>query len=156
MLKTHTVNHNIYANNDIPLRRFSSTTITYTSNSSSGQCQFKKKKTRFSLENPWILGEKHLFFSVTSFLNDINVFYIIIICYFLIQGLRMSYLTFIFMGFITMLSKFAPDRYMNHISTSKIVVIVVTCIDAYSHHKTDDWRLTLKQYENNSRPFYSD
>lgn len=59
------------------------------------------------------------------------------------------------MGFITMLSKFAPDRYMNHISTS---MIVVTCIDAYSHHKTDDWRLTLikKQYENNSRPFYSD
>lgn len=65
----------------------------------------------------------------------------------------MSYLTFIFMGFITMLSKFAPDRYMNHISTS---MTVVTCIDAYSHHKTDDWRLTLKQYENNSRPFYSD
>lgn len=154
MLKTRTVNHNIYANNDIPLRRFSSTTITYTSNSSSGQWQFKKKKRPFfSLENPWILGGKHLFFSVTSFLNDINVFYIIIICSFLIQGGSMSYLTFIFMGFITMLSKFAPDRYMNHISTS---MIVVTCIDAYSHHKTDDWRLTLKQYENNSRPFYSD
>lgn len=57
------------------------------------------------------------------------------------------------MGFITMLTKFAPDRYMNHISTS---MIVVTCIDAYSHHKTDEWLLTLKQYENNSRPFYSD
>lgn len=85
-------------------------------------------------------GKAFNFFSVTSFLNDINVFYIIIICSFLIQGLRMSYLTFIFMGFITMLSKFAPDRYMNHISTS---MIVVTCIDAYSHHKTDDWRLTL-------------
>lgn len=39
------------------------------------------------------------------------------------------------MGFITMLTKFAPDRYMNHISTS---MIVVTCRDAYSHHKTDD------------------
>lgn len=138
MLKTHTVNHNIYANNDIPLRRFSSTTITYTSNSSSGQCQFFcKKKIRpcflQKILESW--GESIYFFSVTSFLNDINVFYIIIICSFLIQGLRMSYLTFIFMGFITMLTKFAPDRYMNHISTS---MIVVTCIDAYSHHKTDD------------------
>lgn len=137
MLKTHTVNHdNIYANNDIPLRRFSSTTITYTSNSSSGQCQFKKKKRPGFLQKileSW--GESIYFFSVTSFLNDINVFYIIIICYFLIQGLRMSYFTFIFNGFITMLSKFAPDRYMNHISTS---MIVVTCRDAYSHHKTDD------------------
>lgn len=138
MLKTHTVNHNIYANNDIPLPRFSSTTITYTSNSSSGQCQFFcKKKIRpcflQKILESW--GESIYFFSVTSFLNDINVFYIIIICYFLIQGLRMSYFTFIFMGFITMLSKFAPDRYMNHISTS---MIVVTCRDAYSHHKTDD------------------
>lgn len=137
MLKTHTVNHNIYANNDIPLRRFSSTTITYTSNSSSGQCQFFGKKIRpcflQKILESW--GESIYFFSVTSFLNDINVFYIIIICSFLIQGLRMSYLTFIFMGFITMLTKFAPDGYMNHISTS---MIVVTCIDAYSHHKTDD------------------
>lgn len=138
MLKTHTVNHNIYANNDIPLRRFSSTTITYTSNSSSGQCQvFFLNKTRFFFfrKSLNLGGESIYFFSVTSFLNDINVFYIIIICSFLIQGLRMSYLTFIFMGFITMLTKFAPDRYMNHISTS---MIVVTCIDAYSHHKTDD------------------
>lgn len=96
----------------------------------------KKNKTRFSLEKSLNLGGKTFnFFSVTSFLNDINVFYIIIICSFLIQGLRMSYLTFIFMGFITMLTKFAPDRYMNHISTS---MTVVTCIDAYSHHKTDD------------------
>lgn len=137
MLKTHTVNHdNIYANNDIPLRRFSSTTITYTSNSSSGQCQFKKKKKQVFFRKSLNLGgESIYFFSVTSFLNDINVFYIIIICSFLIQGLRMSYFTFIFMGFITMLTKFAPDRYMNHISTS---MTVVTCIDAYSHHKTDD------------------
>lgn len=52
----------------------------------------------------------------------------------------MSYFTFIFMGFITMLTKFAPDRYMNHVSTS---MTVVTCIDAYSHHKTDECRLTL-------------
>lgn len=97
---------------------------------------FLKNKTRFSLEKSLNLGGKAFnFFSVTSFLNDINVFYIIIICSFLIQGLRMSYLTFIFMGFITMLTKFAPDRYMNHISTS---MIVVTCRDAYSHHKTDD------------------
>lgn len=135
MLKTHTVNHNIYANNDIPLRRFSSTTITYTSNSSSGQCQFKKKDQVFFRKSLNLGGESIYFFSVTSFLNDINVFYIIIICSFLIQGLRMSYLTFICMGFITMLTKFAPDRYMNHISTS---MIVVPCIDAYSHHKTDD------------------
>lgn len=97
---------------------------------------FLKNKTRFSLEKSLNLGGKAFnFFSVTSFLNDINVFYIIIICYFLIQGLRMSYFTFIVMGFITMLTKFAPDRYMNHISTS---MIVVTCRDAYSHHKTDD------------------
>lgn len=137
MLKTHTVNHNIYANNDIPLRRFSSTTITYTSNSSSGQCQvfFLKIRPGFLQKILESWGESIYFFSVTSFLNDINVFYIIIICSFLIQGLRMSYFTFIFMGFITMLTKFAPDRYMNHISTS---MIVVTCRDAYSHHKTDD------------------
>lgn len=97
---------------------------------------FFKNKTRFSLEKSLNLGGKAFnFFSVTSFLNDINVFYIIIICSFLIQGLRMSYFTFIFNGFITMLSKFAPDRYMNHISTS---MTVVTCIDADSHHKTDD------------------
>lgn len=137
MLKTHTVNHdNIYANNDIPLRRFSSTTITYTSNSSSGQCQFKLKKRPGFLQKileSW--GESIYFFSVTSFLNDINVFYIIIICSFLIQGLRMSYFTFIFNGFITMLTKCAPDRYMIHISTS---MTVVTCRDAYSHHMTDD------------------
>lgn len=101
-----------------------------------GNVSLKKKKTRFSLEKSLNLGGKAFnFFSVTSFLNDINVFYIIIICSFLIQGLRMSYLTFIFMGFITMLTKFAPDRYMNHISTS---MTVVTCIDAYSHHKTDE------------------
>lgn len=90
---------------------------------------FLKNKTRFSLEKSLNLGGKAFnFFSVTSFLNDINVFYIIIICSFLIQGLRMSYLTFIFMGFITMLTKFAPDRYMNHISTSMIVVTCI-CID---------------------------
>lgn len=96
----------------------------------------KKKKDQVFFRKSLNLGGKaFIFFSVTSFLNDINVFYIIIICYFSIQGLRMSYLTFIFMGFITMLTKFAPDRYMIHISTS---MTVVPCIDAYSHHKTDD------------------
>lgn len=101
-----------------------------------GNVSLKKKKDQVFFRKSLNLGgESIYFFSVTSFLNDINVFYIIIICSFLIQGLRMSYLTFIFMGFITMLTKFAPDRYMNHISTS---MIVVPCIDAYSHHKTDD------------------
>lgn len=99
-----------------------------------GNVSLKKKKDQVFFRKSLNLGGKDIF-SVTSFLNDINVFYIIIICYFLIQGLRMSYLTFIVMGFITMLTKFAPDRYMNHISTS---MIVVTCRDAYSHHKTDD------------------
>lgn len=139
MLKTHTVNHNIYANNDIPLRRFSSTTITYTSNSSSGQCQFFcKKKIRpcflQKILESW--GESIYFFSVTSFLNDINVFYIIIICSFLIQGLRMSYLrSYLWVSLQCLPSLHLIYRYMNHISTS---MIVVTCIDAYSHHKTDD------------------